>query len=244
MGLFFSFSITYYLLPITVKTTQIQEDTVEQAFGLNIPQTLEEICNPEKMALLVYDMQVGIFSQLPKEKGDRMIAQVLKVLEAARAAKVRVFFSRHLSLPVEVAGVFQLRMAMAWQRVDRVSEVQPWFLRDTPGFHLIPEITPRSSEVIFDKIAMSAFEGTFLNMALRDCGINTVAIVGVATEVGIEPTVRHATDLGYIPVIVTDACGAGHEEAAMRSLESLKFAGDAVMTDVETFCSLLSQKHP
>ena len=217
---------------------------MERAFGLDIPQTLEEVCERKQMALLVYDMQVGIMSQLPKERGEKITADIVKVLQAAREAGVRVFFLRHMSLPLEVAGVFQLRMAMAWQRVDKVSDVKPWFLRDSPGFQLIPELSPLPSEVIFDKITMSAFEGTPLNIALRDCGINAFAIVGVAMEIGIEPTVRHAADLGYIPVIVTDACGAGNESAAKRSLESLEFAGDAVMTDVETICNLWSQMQP
>lgn len=217
---------------------------MEHAFGLEIPQTLSEICRPQRTALLVYDMQVGILSQLPPERTQQITEQVLKILQAARDAGVRVFFSRHLSLPVEVAGVFQLRMAMAWQRVSQVSEVKPWFLRDAPGFQLIPEMAPRASEVIFDKIAMSAFEGTLLNIALRDCGINAFVIVGVATEIGIEPTVRHAADLGYIPVVVTDACGGGDEAAAQRSIESLKFAGDAVMTDTATLCKLLSEHNP
>ena len=217
---------------------------MEHAFGLDIPRTLEEVCDPKRMALLVYDMQVGIMSQLPKERGEKIIAGVATVLQAARAAGVRVFFFRHMSLPVEVAGVSQLRMAMAWQRVDNVSDVKPWFLRDTPSFQLIPELSPLPSEVIFDKITMSAFEGTPLNIALRDCGINAFAIVGVAMEIGIEPTVRHAADLGYIPVIVTDACGAGNENAAKRSLESLEFAGDALMTDVETISHLFRRIHP
>lgn len=214
---------------------------MEYAFGLDIPQNLQEVCDPKRMALVVYDMQVGIMSQLPKEKGEAITANVLKVLQAARQAGVRVFFFRHLSLPVEIAGVFQLRMAMAWQRVDKVSEVKPWFLRDSPAFQLIPELSPLPSEAIFDKITMSAFEGTPLNIALRDCNINSFAIVGVAMEIGIEPTVRHATDLGYIPVIVTDACGAGDEDAASRSLASLKFAGDAMITNVETICTLFGQ---
>lgn len=217
---------------------------MEHAFGLDIPRTLEEVCDPKRMALLVYDMQVGIMSQLPKERGEKITTSIVKVLQAARSAGVRVFFFRHMSLPVEVAGVSQLRMAMAWQRVDKVSDVKPWFLRDTPGFQLIPELSPLPSEVIFDKITMSAFEGTPLNIALRDCGINSFAIVGVAMEIGIEPTVRHAADLGYIPVIVTDACGAGDESAAKRSLESLEFAGDALMTDVETISSLFSRMQP
>lgn len=84
------------------------------------------------MALLVYDMQIGILSQM---KGVGPVkTNVLRVLDAARAANVRVFFSRHLSLPKGIAGVMQLRTAMAWQHVGSVAEVKPWFLRDAPGF--------------------------------------------------------------------------------------------------------------
>jgi biuret amidohydrolase len=213
---------------------------VEKAFGLEIPESFEEACDPRKLALLVYDMQVGILSQL--EQAETIIGGVLGALEAARAAGVRVFFLRHLSLPVELAGVFQLRQAMAWQKVTRAADVRPWFLRDAPGFELLPELAPRTSEAIFDKITFSAFEGTPLDIALRDCGINAFAICGVATEIGIEPTVRHGSDLGYIPIVISDACGAGHEEAGRRALESLEFMGDAFLTDVATFRAALASR--
>jgi nicotinamidase-related amidase len=65
-----------------------------------------------------------------------------------------------------------------------------------------------------------AFEGTPLNMALRDCGIDAFAIVGIAMEIGIEPTMRQGADLGYIPVVVKDACGFGHRDAAESSIAS------------------------
>jgi nicotinamidase-related amidase len=210
---------------------------MKSAYGLGIPQTLEEVCDPQRVALLVYDMQVGILSQI--KNGDEVTRQVLKVLTAARDAGVRVFFSRHLSLPKELMGMFQFRMAMAWQRVDSPDQVNPWFLRDAPGFQIVPELSPLSVEGVFDKLTMSAFEGTWLDFALRDCGINALIVVGVATEIGIEPTARHGADLGYIPVVVTDACGAGDEEAANRSIESLKFAGDALITNTETICQIL-----
>src|SRR5258708_37433926 len=100
-------------------------------------------------------MQVGIVSQL---KGcEPVSARVPQVLEAPRHAGVRTFFTRHMSLPRELMGAFQYRMAMAWQRVDDPTKVQPWFLRDSPGFAIVPELTPRPSEAIFDKLAMSAF---------------------------------------------------------------------------------------
>jgi nicotinamidase-related amidase len=213
---------------------------MKSAYGIKIPETLEEVCDPNRVALLVYDMQAGILSQL--KDPEQITLQVLKVLTAARDAGVRVFFSRHLSLPRELMGMFQFRMAMAWQRVDSPEKVNPWFLRDDPSFQIIPELAPRPSEGVFDKLTMSAFEGTWLDFALRDCGINAFIIVGVATEIGIEPTARHGADLGYIPVLITDACGAGNEEAAKRSIESLKFAGDALITDTETICDVLRKR--
>jgi biuret amidohydrolase len=210
---------------------------MKTVFGLRIPQTLEEVCDPQRVALLVYDMQVGILNQI--KNPEQITLQVLKVLGAARHAGVRVLFSRHLSLPKGLMGMSQFRMAMAWQRTDSPEQVKPWFLRDDPSFQIIPELAPRPTEGVLDKLAMSAFEGTWLDFALRDCGINAFIIVGVATEIGIEPTIRHGADLGYIPVFVNDACGSGNAEAAQRSINSIKFIGDALITDTETVCSCL-----
>jgi biuret amidohydrolase len=210
---------------------------MKKAFGIDIPQTLEDVCNARELALLVYDMQVGIKNQI--KDGGIIVAKIGKILKTARAANVRVFFTRHMSLPKELMGAFQFRMAMTWQRLDDPEKVQPWFLRDTPGFAIVPELQPLQSEGIFDKLAMSAFEGTPLAFALRDCGIRAVAVAGIAMEVGIEPTVRHAADLGFVPVVITDACGAGNPDAARRSLDSLAFAGDALFTETETFCRLV-----
>lgn len=208
---------------------------MKQVFGIDVPETLDDVCDRSKLALLVYDMQVGIVRQL--KNGEAVTGNVARILEAARAARIRVFFTRHMSLPRELMGAFQYRMAMAWQRIDDPAEVEPWFLRDSPGFAIVPELMPRPSEAIFDKLAMSAFEGTPLEFALRDCGITALAIAGIAMEIGIEPTARHAADLGIIPVVIEDACGAGHADAARRSCESLRFAGDAIMTDTAAFCA-------
>ena len=150
-----------------------------------------------------------------------------------------VFFSRHTSLPKKLMGVSQLRQAMAWQRVDKVEDAVSPFPPKAPQTQIVPELSPLPSEAVSDKIAMSAFEGTFLNVALRDVGMSSFAICGIATEVGIEPTVRHGADLGYIPVVIKDACGAGDEEAGRRSLESLRFAGDAIFTDAATIGAIL-----
>ncbi len=205
---------------------------------LPIPRTLADACEPDALALVVYDVQLGIVRQLADGPG--LVARVVRCLEAARVAGVRVVFMRHMSLPNELAGVFQTRQAMQWQRVDRPEDVRPWFLRDSEAFALVPELAPRPSEAILDKITMSAFEGTPLGIVLRDCGIRAFAIVGAATEIGIEPTVRHGSDLGLVPIVIEDACAGGHTEAADRALANIRYLGDAFVTNVEGFAAALA----
>ncbi len=210
---------------------------MQRAYGLDILSSLNDLCDPRRMAVIVYDMQVGIVSQIPD--GAAVAGRVVDVIDAARAGGFRIVYTRHMYLPNEIAGVSQLRTAMAWQGVDRVGDLKPHFLRDSPEFKLTPELSPRPSEAMFDKITMSAFVGTPLDIVLRDCGIEAFTIVGIALEIGIEPTVRHAMDLGYIPVLVTDACGSRDKAGADRSLASLTAFGGSLQTDVDTIAPLL-----
>ena len=210
--------------------------------GLDIPETIEDACDPATMALIVYDMQVGVLSQLPD--GAETLERVSGVLTAARAGGYPVFYTRHMSLPPRLMGTAQLRTAMAWQQVDNPEKVQSWFLRDTPGFQIVPDLSPRADEAVFDKLAMSAFAGTPLEMALRDLGVRSFAIVGVALEIGIAPTIWHAVDLGLIPVVVTDACGGRDGSAMQRVLDSIRFSGDALLTDTTALTPLLTRTSP
>ena len=211
---------------------------MDERNGLTVPRSLRAVCDPGRLALLVYDMQVGVLRQINDR--DKVVAEAVRVVDAARAAGVRTYFLRHTTLPVELMGVSQLRMWRAWQQVESADDVVSAFPPDAAQSQLVPELRPTEREAVVDKITMSAFEGTWLDIALRDCGITTVAVIGCALEIGIEPTVRHAADLGYMPVVVTDACGAGNPQAAQRSLDALRFAGDTLLTTVDEFCSVLA----
>jgi nicotinamidase-related amidase len=213
---------------------------MERVYGLEVPRTLEDLCDARHLALLVYDMQVGIVQHVPDPQ--TTIARVSQVLAAARECGVRTFFSRHMSLPKELMGVFQLRTAMAWQRIERAADVRSLFLRDSPGFELEPELQPLPSEAVFDKLSMSFFAGTPLNMALRDCGIEAFAIVGLVLEIGIEPTVSHGADLGYVPIVIADACGSVEADARERALASIGYSLFSHITDADTFCRLLRRR--
>jgi nicotinamidase-related amidase len=102
--------------------------------------------------------------QLPD--GAKTVEHVCQVLTAARSGGYPIFYTRHMSLPPELMGTAQLRTAMAWQHVDDPEKVESWFLRDTPGFQIVPDLSLRADEAVFDKLAMSAFAGTPLEMAL------------------------------------------------------------------------------
>jgi nicotinamidase-related amidase len=210
---------------------------VKQIRGLSIPSGPEDLCEPRRTALLVYDMQIGICSQI--REGARIVERCAVALAAARRAGMRVVFTRHLSCPKNWMGTTQLRTAMAWQRTADPEAVQSWFLRGSPASEIVPELRPSADELVLDKLAMSAFEGTPLSYVLKDCDVLGFAIVGIALEIGIEPTVRHATDLGFVPIVLTDACGIGNAEAGARSLHTMRFVGEAIISDVESFSRLL-----
>src|SRR5262245_11368931 len=210
---------------------------MDRAFGCEVPGDLDEVCHPTRTAFIVYDMQAGLVSQIAD--GDAITARSRQVLRAARESGFRTFCTRHMSLPNECAGVSQLRRAKAWQRARSAADTIPAFPPDSPQFQITAELAALPSEAIVDKITMSAFAGTYLDIALRDCGINSFVIAGIALEVGIEPTVQHAADLGYIPIVVTDACGFGNATAAERSLAGLAFAGDAILADTKKVSDVL-----
>jgi biuret amidohydrolase len=214
---------------------------MEQLNGLNVPKSLSDVCEPERLGLLVYDMQVGILEQIAGR--ENVIQNVQKVLDAARAAGVRTYFTRHVTLPVELMGAAQLRMWRSWQRADRLEDVRSPFLPTAPQTQIVPELRPSEREAVLDKLTLSAFAGTPLELALRGAGVEAIAVVGVATEIGIEPTVRHAGDLGFIPVLVTDACAAGNAEAGARTMEALRFLGEAMLTDVAGFRDALAARN-
>lgn len=197
-----------------------------EGYGLTIPDNLSQACSRTRCALVIYDMQQGIVPQI--SAGLEIVSRCRTLLEAARAAEYRIFFTRHCFLPNTVAGVGQLRRAMVWQHKKKPEETKPAFLQRSFPWEIVPELAPRDGEVVIDKITMSAFEGTFLNLAMRDAHLDSFMIAGIALEVGIGPTVRHALDLNFCPVVVTDACGSKTESAREQTLSALKETGEVL----------------
>jgi len=198
---------------------------MKRAYGLDVPETLTEALDPERTALIVYDMQVGIMRQL--QRAAEITATVAQVLAAARAAGIRTCFLRHTSLPKNLMGVFQLRQALAWQRKTTIDEIQPWFLRGSESHEIVPELAPRDTEAVFDKIGMSAFEGTPLDTMLRLGGVRRLVITGYAADNCVLLTAADAYMREYRLDVPRDCIGAKSAGALRRALTTMEELLDA-----------------
>jgi nicotinamidase-related amidase len=115
---------------------------MERVNGLEVPETLRDACDPRRLALLIYDMQVGILGQI--EDDQAVTRQVREVLDTARATGVRTVFVRHVTLPMRLMGAAQLRMWKAWQRRDSAGEVVSAFPPDAEHSRITPELEPNA----------------------------------------------------------------------------------------------------
>lgn len=95
-------------------------------------------------------------------------------------------------------------------------------LEHTPAVEVIDELAPGPDEPVVRGQATSGFDGTVLDTMLRWAEVDTLVLVGVATDVAVESTARSACDLGYRTIVVSDACAADSDEAHARALDVLQ----------------------
>ncbi|BBB01752.1 putative isochorismatase [Actinacidiphila reveromycinica] len=97
-----------------------------------------------------------------------------------------------------------------------------------PGSGLVPEVAAAADALVV-KRTVGAFQSTELDARLRERGIDTLVLAGVATNVGVESTARAAADLGYRLVFAHDAMSGltAAEHDASVALDFPRF-GDVV----------------
>ena len=83
-------------------------------------------------------------------------------------------------------------------------------------------IEPSETDVVIPKNTASMFIGTNFELLLRNAGITTLVITGIATEFGVESTARDAANRGFFPIIISNAVSSYNQEGHFRSLENLK----------------------
>lgn len=184
------------------------------------PRTAEDVLAPATAALLVWDMQNGLggnASNLTELK-----PRVQALITAARSAGVQVVWSRHIAPPRDLMNDAEVWRLMRKQGVGSPQDLQPYMVRGSHDTEFVAGLQPREEDLVIEKSTPSLFVDTPADSRLRSAGIRTIVMAGVATDIGIEFTARHALALGYFPVVASDAVGAYSSEANNRGLDCLE----------------------
>ncbi|TDB74519.1 isochorismatase family protein [Micromonospora sp. KC723] len=159
-----------------------------------------------RTALIVVDLMPRIVEQdMGPHKGADVVARASRLVTAFRRAGGTVVLVR----------------------VDR-----PGVAEQPPGSGFVPEMEPQPGDIIVVKQTIGAFYGTGLADQLRERGVSSVVMTGLATTMGVESTARAASDYGFEVIFVADAmsgvAAAEHDHALTVVLPRF---GEVVTTD-------------
>jgi nicotinamidase-related amidase len=183
--------------------------------------------DPQRTALLVMDMQLGIVERI----GDpALLDRIAGAAAAARAAGVRVVY-------VKIgfrAGYPELSPRnLVFERLTQAGS----FL-EGPASEIHQAVAPQPGDVTVTKRRVSAFAGSDLDVVLRAGEIDALVLTGIATSGVVLSTLRQASDLDFRLAVLVDGC-ADPDEEVHRVLTEKVFPRQAeVLTVADWVASL------
>ena len=151
---------------------------------------------------------------------DVCIPNTSRLLNAFRQAGQEVIFTRHGALLPDGRDLIERR-----RRRDRDAQIatdQPamWPSRSLEH-QIVEQLAPLSTELVIDKNSSSPFNATGIDQLLRNLGIKSIVLAGLATDMCVETTARDAADRGYNVIVVADATATFYESHHRAALSSL-----------------------
>ena len=152
--------------------------------------------DPKTTALVLIDLQKGILTMpvVPHPSKD-VLDKGMALASAARAAGAPVILV-HVGFAPDFADAPP-------SNVD--APLSSAFPLPADWSDLAPGLE-QTGDIVVLKKQWGAFTGTDLDLQLRRRGIKTIVLAGIATNFGVESTLRHAWELGYDVVVPEDAC--------------------------------------
>jgi ureidoacrylate peracid hydrolase len=172
----------------------------------------------DRSALLVIDMQNAFGSRggmldlagVDIAPARDVIAKAQLVCGAARMARLPVIYLT-MGYPADQSTAGgpdspnpQKELALCLMR-ERPELRGKLLTIGTWDFEVVDELTPKATDTVIVKSRYSGFHGTDLDSVLRSLGIRNLFMVGIASNVCVESTIRDAYFLEYWPVMVADA---------------------------------------
>ena len=140
------------------------------------------------------------------------VPHMQQVLNAARQAKLRVFYAMHHRYR---PGDYETWKYIA--PIQRAAWRSKSFEYGTWGGEFRAEFEPKPGEIVASEHwCSSGFANTDLDLQLKKCGIHQLIVIGLIAHTCIEATVRYAAELGYEVTVVKDAT-ADYSDEMMRA---------------------------
>jgi ureidoacrylate peracid hydrolase len=172
----------------------------------------------ERTAVIVVDMQNAFASPggmldlagIDVRPARDAVANARLVCEAARVAEIPIVYLT-IGWPVDQSTAGgpdspNPRKELALRLMRERPELRGKLLTfGTWDFEIVPELAPQHSDAVIVKSRYSGFHGTDLDSVLRSRAIRNLLVVGIASNVCVESTIRDAYFLEYWPVMIADA---------------------------------------
>ena len=143
------------------------------------------------------------------------VPHMVQVLNAAREAKLRVFYAMHHRYrpgDYETWKYIAPIQKAAWR--NKSFEFGTW------GGEIHAELVPRPGEIVASEHwGSSGFANTDLDLQLKRHGIQQLIVIGLIAHTCVEATVRFAAELGYDVTVVRDATADYSNEKMHAALE-------------------------
>ena len=183
----------------------------------------------KKTAMLFFDILNGYVPD-PEPGKPRVlkpwIENAVRLGKAARAAGLPVFFAKGNHRPDNATTALLLtdtnNSLIHWPKGE-VTKTKMHVIAGDTSSDVLADLEPQPDDYYIVKYRWSAFHQTYLDLALRTRGIDTIIISGGSTDVGVASTLYSGRDLDYNMIVANDACGTSHDQRAHDMLMELVF---------------------
>src|SRR5438093_10859936 len=164
--------------------------------------------DPKRTALLIQDMQNDVIIEggawadtgAPEHaKAQKAVENVKRLAAAFRRAGSPVI---HVWYIVEKGAPGLKQNAPLFEGVKGAKAL----VRGSWGAAPAEGLEPRRGDFVVEKMRMSAWEGTKLEVLLAGLGVETIVVTGAWTNMSIEHTARTGADKGFAMIVPEDAC--------------------------------------
>jgi ureidoacrylate peracid hydrolase len=185
--------------------------------------------NPNKSALLFFDILNG-YVPAPEPGKPRVlkpwIQNAVRLSKAGRAAGLPVFFAKGNHRPDGATNALTItdtnNSLTPWPNGE-VTKTKMHVIAGDKSSDVLADLQPKADDDYIVKYRWSAFFQTYLDLALRTRGIDTIIVSGGSTDVGVTSTLYSGRDLDYNQIVVSDACGTSHDQRAHDMLMEIVF---------------------